>query len=485
MTTSISTSFNSIPAALRYPGVYIEFDNSLAGSSNKLKKLLLVGYSRGSAITGKIKLLSSLSTKQVAKDFGEGSMLFDMVEIATKNHKSLDVYALPIDDASGVSAEATIEVKAEAKKDGVASFSINQKKITITTKADDELDEIALKLADEFNNNQNLGVTASATDAIVTLTYNYKGEAGNDIRVIDNNKTNPAIYEITNFSGGAGKPDLSDIADVLGNDQFNYIAAGFVDVDSIAAIENELAKRYQPPIQKGGRLFYSTIGDKNTTITYSTARNSPHATNMVRTPKTEQSGWVWAAANAMVAAEALSIDPSRSLESKKLNGIVGPSDYWVWNDANSLLYKGVAIGEVGSDGSFYVKYQATTYQTKPDGSADNSYLDIQVVEVLESIRDDQIFNAKAKFTGTKAAKSSDGYGPGMEITTIDEVKAMLLNLYKDEFMFKLGWVADYENYKETLVVLWDDDNPGTFHFKDQPRLTAPFRVLAGKTQFLR
>ena len=50
-----STVFNDIPAALRVPGWYIEFDNRLAGNAVFQGKLLVLGQMAGAELRGSHK----------------------------------------------------------------------------------------------------------------------------------------------------------------------------------------------------------------------------------------------------------------------------------------------------------------------------------------------------------------------------------------------------------------------------------------------
>ena len=160
-------------------------------------------------------------------------------------------------------------------------------------------------------------------------------------------------------------------------------------------------------------------------------------------------------------------------------------DYFTWSNANSLLYKGISVIEVASDGSCYIKRLISMYQRRSDGSTDDAYLDINVAEVMERIRYEQRMGAIKRFRGTAAAKSDEGYRPGLRITTEDSVKGYLLSLYKNTLMRDYGWVQNYDSYKTSLVVEQNSKDPGRFDFKDNPIILSPFNILAGRAQFLR
>jgi phage tail sheath gpL-like len=110
---------------------------------------------------------------------------------------------------------------------------------------------------------------------------------------------------------------------------------------------------------------------------------------------------------------------------------------------------------------------------------------VNTPEVMERIRYEQRFRAASKFAGTAAAKSEEGYRPGLQITTVDAVKAFLLGTYKNVLMQEFGWVQAYDHYKATLVVEQDPLNPSRFSFLDHPVPLSPFYILAGREQFLK
>ena len=123
------------------------------------------------------------------------------------------------------------------------------------------------------------------------------------------------------------------------------------------------------------------------------------------------------------------------------------------------------------------------YQKRSDGSTDDAWLDINVAEVMERIRYEQRMGAIKRFRGTVAAKSDEGYRPGMPITTVDGVRAFLLSMYRNVLMAEFGWVQEPDYYKQTLVVEQDPTNPSRFNYLDQPVINSPFYILAGRAQF--
>ena len=106
-----SSVFNDIPAALRLPGWYIEFDNRLAGHTGFSGKLLVLGQKlkSGSQDTG--ELVRVTSSDQADNLFGRGSILAEMLRAIKEVDLYTETWAIALDDAgSAVAATGKIVV---------------------------------------------------------------------------------------------------------------------------------------------------------------------------------------------------------------------------------------------------------------------------------------------------------------------------------------------------------------------------------------
>lgn len=144
-------------------------------------------------------------------------------------------------------------------------------------------------------------------------------------------------------------------------------------------------------------------------------------------------------------------NPVKSLESRKLYGIVA-KEYFDWTQQNALLYSGMSTLTVADDGSVYISRPISMYQERANGTPDDAYLDINTAEAMDRIRELISTEASKRFVGTTAAKSSEGFGPTVKITTEDSVKAFLLSLMRNRLIYGLGWCQEYEYYKSARCV---------------------------------
>ena len=485
----MTISFNDIPAALRYPGVYIEIDGSQAGLGDDIPAVLLIGQklSGGTAPAGEIVRIAGV--EDAAKKAGAGSMLAQMAAAYRDNDQAFDLYMLPyLDNSAGVQATGAIKVTAAASAVGTLALYIAGQCVSVGVASGDTAAQIATAIAAAITDaGIDIPVTATAETDTVTLTARHKGTCGNDIdirlSIYDEDVPAGLVLTITAMSGGTGNPAVGDLEEVMGSRWFRYVVLGFADAATLAAIHAESQRRYKPPVQAGFRAFAAIRGDYSSVSSFGETKNYEHiAMTGVGTNPTPT--WVAAAQIASAAAPKLQNNPTESLEGTKIVGMIG-IDYFTWTNANSLLYKGISVIEVASDGSCYIKRLISMYQRRSDGSTDDAYLDINVAETMERVRYEQRMGAIKRFRGTAAAKSDEGYRPGLRITTEDSVKGYLLSLYKNTLMRDYGWVQDYDSYKESLVVEQNSKDPGRFDFRDNPIILSPFNILAGRAQFLR
>ena len=92
----MAIAFTQIPANLLVPGQYQEIDNSLAGESGEIKRVLIVGLKSN---TGKAQAgvpVSVLSPSVAGDLFGFGSPASIMAETFLKHNKVESLSVLPI-----------------------------------------------------------------------------------------------------------------------------------------------------------------------------------------------------------------------------------------------------------------------------------------------------------------------------------------------------------------------------------------------------
>lgn len=483
--------FNLIPAALRVPGVYVEFDNSLANNAGPQQKILFIGQrlSTGTVAAGVPTRVTSPA--QAEEFFGRGSMLAEMLIAAKAANQFMDTRAIALDeDAAGAAATGTLTITGTATSTGTLALYIAGKQVRVAVTATDEAAAIATAIAAAVNADTTLPVTAAAALGVVTLTCRWKGATGNDIDVRLNyygEQTPKGIaVAIVAMAAGATNPDVADAIAVMGEEWYNWIVCPYTDAANLTALEAELDSRWGPTRQIGARAFTAFRGNHADTVTHGDGRNNPHVTCM-GTNIAPQPTWIWSAVNATVAAAALAIDPARPLQTLKLTGLMAPAIgvQWLDNERDKLLNDGIATYKCGSDGSVMIERQITMYQVNASAIADDSYLDINVPETLERIRFEQRQVFSSKYPRHKLAEDDARVSPGIAMMQPKLAKAELLALYRTQEA--KGWVQDYEGYKASLVVQIGDGLGGgdrnRLNVQDSPKLVGQYRVHAQQVQF--
>lgn len=480
-------SFNEISSAIRYPGAYIEIDGSQAGLGDDIPAVLIVGQklATGMAPVGEIVRLSGVADAKLKA--GDGSMLHQMVDAYRKIDPVLDIYMLPYsDNAAGVQATGTINVTAAPTEAGTLALYVSGKLVSVAITAGMTVAAVATAIAAAITAaGATIPFTSAAVAGVVTNTARHKGTCGNNIDVrlglYDETKPTGLALTINAMTGGTGDPDPGDLIAILGQRWYRYIALGINDAATLAAWGAESKRRFKPPVQAGFRAFTTHRGDYAAAAAFGETKNYEHIADL-SLGINPTSTWEGAAILCAAAAPALYNNPVQSLEGIPLPGMIAKS-YHDWTNANSLLFKGMSVMQVAKDGSCSIKLLVSMYQFRADGSADDAYLYINTAEVDERIRYEQRTGANQRFVGTAAAKTNEGYRPGLRITTEDDVRAYLLSLYKNWLMREKGWVQAYEYYKSTLIVEQDATNTSRFNYKDEPIILSPYAILAGRMQF--
>lgn len=479
--------FDTIPSALRYPGAYIEIDGSAAGLSGGIGSVLLVGQklATGTAAAGQITLMSS--PQDAKTKAGAGSMLARMAARYRKLDPALDVYLLPYaDNPAGAAATGALVVTAPPTANGTLALYVGGDLVSVGITAGMATTAVATAIAAAISASElDLPVTAAAVASTVTPTARHKGTCGNgiDLRLNLYGETTPEGLGLTlsAMTGGTGDPAPGALSSIIGQKWFNYVALGMNDTVTMLAWHTESQARYKPPVQAGFRAFAAYRGDYASAVAFGATGNYEHISTLAL-ELNPVSHWEAAAIAAAAAAPKLRNNPVESLEGRALTGLVGVT-YFDWTQANSLLYKGMSVLQMTADGACSIKRLISMYQYRPDGSADDAYLDINTAEVMERIRYEQRIGAIQRFTGTAGAKTNEGYRPGLRITTEDSVRAYLLSLYQNVLMRENGWCQAYDYYKSTLVVEQDPTNPSRFNYVDNPVVLSPFYILAGRAKF--
>lgn len=492
----MAIGFNEVPANLRVPFVFAEFDNTLAsqGAAQLPYKALLIGQKLSTGSMDANTFTRVTSAAGAAQLAGEGSMLHRMAKGWFADNTTTEVYLGALDDdAAGAAASGSIEFGGPASAAGTLYLYLGgtDGRITIGVSDGDTADAIATATAAAINARTDLPVTAqvngSNTDT-VDIDFRHKGEVGNSFDIRFNYYDGEALpggvtATVSDMSGGTSNPDLSDLIAALGDEWFQIIAMPYTDSNSLTDMERELADRFGPLRMIDGMAITASAEDHSTVGALGDSRNSPHvsivATNQSPTPVYE-----YAANIAGIVAFYGEIDPARPFQTLASGWIDAPaeSDQWTLQERNLLLYDNIATTRVSAGGQVVIERMVTTYSENAAGAPDTSYLDVNTLLTLMYLRYDFRTYILNKYPRHKLANDASRIGPGQPIITPKIGKAEAVAKFVQ--WEQLGLVEGIDQFKNDLIVERNATDPNRLDFMLSPDLVNQFRVCGVKIAFL-
>lgn len=487
-----SIGFQTIPQDLRVPLFYAEFDNSRAGPSAYPQRALLIGQATVATVAAAPAYAATAA--EVEALCGPGSMIAAMMRAYRANDPLGEVWILPLQDAAAsAAATGTVAVTGPAAAAGVIALYVAGRRVPVAVSSGDAADAIAAAIAAAVNAEPRLPVTAAADGAEVTLTARNGGTLGDGIDVRHSylgsagGEALPAGVglAITAMSGGAADPDLSGLAEVLGDEEFDFICTpytGAAELNALRDLMGDASGRWSYARQVYGHVWSARAGTTAELIAFGQGRNDQHATVVdcggCPTPPAEA-----AAAYMAACAVALKADPARPLQTVSVLGVLPPpvGQRRTFTEQQSLLSNGVAQMAYGRDGSASVLRAVTTYRQNRFGQPDTSYLDAETLYTLMAIVRRLRQAVTQKFARSKLADDGTRFGPGQPIVTPSAFKAELVAQYAA--LEAEGLVEDADGFAEATIVLRNPTDPSRLDVLYAPNLVNGLRVLAVLAQF--
>lgn len=484
-----NVSFNEIPDNIRVPGIYLEIDPSKAmgGSATMERRLLLIGQRTDAGQVEALKpvRLGSQAGDQAAAAFGRGSMLHAMAAAARKAREYVDIWAIALDDNSeGQAAVGSVEFSGMPLENGTLALYVGGARVQMGVVGGDTASSLAARLAVLINAAEDLPITATSQDAVVTLTCRWKGETGNDLDLrlnyYDGERTPSGLgAELTAMAGGSANPDVQTALDAIAGQQYYSIICPYTDGANLVALEDEMIERWGPMEVMTGHVFNAYRGNHAQLTTWGDARNSPHISTLglhdVPNPV-----WVAAAVWGTVVEYYGSQDPARPFRSLVLTGLMPPAEKSRFTRAerNLLLYDGISTFTVDSGGQVLIETVITNYQKNSFGLPDISLLRLETKWTADLMR--FRFNA-AVARDYPRHKLGDRAIPGQAIATLTTIRATLVG--EAERLADDGLLEDIEGFKEGLLLKRSTANPNRVNAVLPPDLVNQFDIFAAAVQF--
>lgn len=486
----MAISFNDIPAAVRTPFAFVEFDGSSAVRGPQILnyRALLIGQklAGGSAAVDVPVLVTSAA--QARALFGAGSVLSGMFDAWFAQNRLTEVWGLPVADSpAGVAATGSITLGGTAIVSGTLSMMIAGRLVRVAVASGNTASAIATAAAAAVNADTSLPVTASALSGTVTLTARNKGETGNDIDVRVNYYDGEATPDgltatITAMSDGATNPTLAAGIAALGDDWFQIIGLAFRDAANLETLKAEMDSRWGPVRQIDGHVIAAASGSVAEMTTFGSGLNDKHLT-VVATQKSPTPAYEVAAETAGIASYYASIDPARPLQMLAYQWMKAPArpDRHTLMERNTCLYTGIAT--VKLDGStVVVERLISTYQINAAGGNDVAYLSVEPLLTLQYIRWDWRNYIQRKYPRHKLADDGTRYAPGQAIVTPLLMKAEAVSKFTD--WESQGLVEGFAQFKRDLISERNAGDRDRLDLLMAPDLVNQFRILGTKIAWL-
>lgn len=484
-------SFNSIPINLLVPGTYIEFDNSRAVQGLPVMPSRIIVFGQKLAAGTAAADVPVLVTRpaQAVTLFGRGSMLAQMFAALKKANPLTETWAIPqADNPAGVAATGTITIGGAPTAAGTLTVYVAGTAVQVAVATTDTPATIATALQAAIADLPDLPVTATVNAAVVTLTANHKGLAGNDINVRTLYYPGDALpagltVAIGAMAGGTANPSLTASIAALGDDWYTSWAVPYTDAASLAAIDAELTRRWGPMVMAEGIAFSGANGSVGTLTTLGSTPNE-QLLSIMGANGAPNMPWVWAAVYAAQAEYYGNIDGARPLQTLPLTGILPPAkvDQFIFEERNLLLGDGIATWKVDAGGNVLIERAVTTYRLNAEGLPDTSYLDVETVRTLMYLRWSLRNRIASKYPRYKLADDGTLFGAGQAIVTPKVIRNEIIAWFSE--LETVGLVEDLDQFKEDLLVERDGSDPDRVNALIPPNLVNQFRTFAGQIQFI-
>lgn len=483
-------SFKSIPASLRVPGQYIEFDSSRAvsGLPPIVNRVLLIGQrlATGSAAAKTIQPI--VDGAQAIALFGRGSMLARMAAAYRKADRYSEVHAIAMDDVgAGTAASGTITVTGPATAAGTIALMVAGVSIDIAVVAGEAAAAIAAKIDTAIDALPDLPLTANAVGAVVTLTARHKGTNGNSIDIRHSHFAGEGLptgvaLAIVAMAAGVTDPDIDELWPVIGDNAYRTIVLGFSEATTLAKVKVELDDRWGADRMLESVAYAARSGTQVALAAFGAGLNS-ELIALLGTGKSPSWPAEAAASYAAACGYYSAIDPARPLHTLQITGMVAPryADRFTRAERELLLRDGIATFTVDQGGTCRIERAITTYQTDGFGLEDVAWLDLESVTTLGYLRASLRARVATKFPRHKLADDDTRFGPGQAVLTAKIARAEIIALaYEWE---EGGLVEDLDQFIADLIVERDASDPNRLNALVPPNIVNQFRSFAAAVQF--
>lgn len=473
--SSPNVSFATIPASIRKPGKYFEFNTALAVRTlaANSQKVLLVGQRTASGTVAAGVLTDVFNDADAGKFFGFGSQLHMMASAAINTYPGMSLQAIAMDDAgAGVAATGTITATGTATAAGTLTAYIANDVVNVAISAADTPTIIAAALVAAITARPDIPVTAGAAAGVVTLTAKNKGTLGNQIKVsaVITGAAGVTAPVVPMASGATDPTTLAATLATAFTAGHNIIALSLNDSASLQLLRTHLDNVSGALEQRGAVGVAGHVGTLAQSTTLAAAINSGRITIGLAPSTLSMPFEIAAAYAALLASEE---DPARPLNTLPLKGIgvIPLANRLSRTEQENALANGVTPFEVGPGDKVQVVRAVSTYTLDANSVPDISLLDITTIRTLDYVRKTMRERVTLRFPRDKLSSR-----------TANRVRSELLDvMYKLE---ELEIIDNVDLYKSGLIVERDSQDPNRLNAKIPTDVVNGLHIFGGRIDLI-
>lgn len=245
------------------------------------------------------------------------------------------------------------------------------------------------------------GSLADVASAFGSTSDIYKGYAR--YRSVD---TVTPVYLVNAASASA--TDITAALTSLGDIPANLFITPFATSDAVKAFDTFLASRWAYNNGLDG-IHVSAVADSMANlVALGSTVNSPYSSIEGFAPGGTDSNIELAAAVGAVIAMKASADPANPIQGISLAVAAAPLGNAFSQSAREAIFNaGIGITKQDTAGNVYLERPRMTYQTNAEGTADDSYEDIETLNILAYVRTKLQARLNSRFFGENSKKLVD------------------------------------------------------------------------------
>lgn len=483
----MSIAFDGISGDLVEGGIYTEIKSSGANvSSTRPKVSLLVVPLAETAKVAPLTLARIFTEADAERLLGAATIGTAMARAFLAAAPGQELWIVGVEKGdSNATGSIAVTVTGGATSAGTIALYIGGIRVAVSIVKGATSAQITDAIADAINDTADVPVTAVVADGAVSLTSRDQSILANQIAVAqdffnDDQRAEPTgvALSIAQPSGGVGTAVAADIIDAMAGRQFDTIVWPYQASADVAAMAEELSRRWGPLVQQEGQLFCAVAGDVSDATTFASTFNSPFV-SVMSAGDSISPAYLWA--TLMAAVDTAEPDPARPRVTLPMTGLRAPKTRWDNLERRSASLGGASTHTVDASGVVLADRFLTTYRLNANGLKDTSYRELTTPRTLAQLRYEWRARVQATYPRHKLARDGQTFDPGQPVVQPVSIRALSYVLYQE--WVGRGLTQCFDDFKDRLIVEINADDPNRLDCQMQVFLLGKFLTLATSMLF--